>query len=56
MLFLIKRAHDFFKSYKKYEEHLTHHKRLTFNRMITLAVTHLKEKPDGTDEYKIPDC
>jgi len=43
---LEKRAPDFFKSYKRYEEHLTHHKRLTFNRMIALAVTHLKEKPD----------
>lgn len=42
---LEKRAPDFFRSYKKYEEHLTHHKRLTFNRMIMLAVTHLREKP-----------
>jgi DNA helicase II / ATP-dependent DNA helicase PcrA len=43
---LEKRAKDFFRSYKKYEEHLTHHKRLTFNRMIALAVTQLKDKPD----------
>ncbi len=42
---LEKRAKDFFRSYKKYEEHLTQHKRLTFNRMIALAVTHLMEKP-----------
>ena len=58
---LDKKAHDFFQSYKKYEEHLTHHKRLTFNRMIALAVTHLKEKPDVltnvkyliVDEYQV---
>ena len=53
---LDKKAHDFFISYKKYEEHLTHHKRLTFNRMITLTVTHLKEKPDVPDECEISDC
>jgi len=42
---LEKRARAFFRSYKEYEEHLTRHKRLTFNRMIALAVMHLTEKP-----------
>jgi DNA helicase II / ATP-dependent DNA helicase PcrA len=49
---LEKKAPDFFKSYKKYEEHLTHHKRLTFNRMITLAVTNLRDKPNVLAQVK----
>ena len=43
---LEKKASPFFNSYKKYEEHLKRHKRLTFDRMITLAVHHLLEKPE----------
>jgi DNA helicase-2/ATP-dependent DNA helicase PcrA len=43
---LKQRAPDFFNSLKSYEHYLTDHKRLTFNRMIKLAVEHLQHKPD----------
>lgn len=43
---LKKQAPTFYNSIKAYEHYLTDHKRLTFNRMIKLAVEHLQHKPD----------
>lgn len=43
---LQKKAANFYRSYKEYEESLTKHKRLTFNRMVSLAVTNLEKKPE----------
>lgn len=41
---LKKKAPEFYKCFKKYEEILDSHKRLTFNRMINLSLTNLQEK------------
>jgi len=54
---LEKQANSFYKNLKKYEELLDHHKRLTFNRMISLANQNLKEYPDSLNkvEYLVVD-
>jgi len=57
---LERRAASFNRAKKGYEELLDSHRRLTFNRMIALAVHHLKEKPEAlghirhliVDEYQ----
>lgn len=43
---LERRAHPFNRAKGHYEEILDSHRRLTFNRMIALAVHHLQEKPE----------
>ncbi|HOO49680.1 MAG TPA: ATP-dependent DNA helicase [Alphaproteobacteria bacterium] len=43
---LERRASSFNRAKKHYEEILDSHRRLTFNRMIALAVQHLQEKPE----------
>lgn len=43
---LQKKAPAFYRSFKEYEESLTRYKRLTFNRMVTLAVENLEKKPE----------
>jgi DNA helicase-2/ATP-dependent DNA helicase PcrA len=43
---LQKKAPGFYRSFKEYEEQLTRHKRLTFDRMIALAVQNLEKKPE----------
>lgn len=54
---LKKRATEFHSHFKKYEEILDNHKRLTFNRMINLALQNLQEKKDVLSdiEYLIVD-
>ncbi len=54
---LKKSAPGFFDQFEKYEEILDSHKRLTFNRMINLAIDNLKEKPEALNhvEYLIVD-
>jgi DNA helicase-2/ATP-dependent DNA helicase PcrA len=48
---------EFYSCFKKYEEVLDNHKRLTFNRMINLALQNLQEKKDvlSNVEYLIVD-
>ncbi|NIA09615.1 MAG: UvrD-helicase domain-containing protein, partial [Nitrospiraceae bacterium] len=54
---LKKPAAEFLKQFEKYEEILDSHKRLTFNRMINLALDNLSAKPEvlGHVEYLIVD-
>jgi len=54
---LKKPAAEFSKQFEKYEEILDSHKRLTFNRMINLALDNLSAKPEvlGHVEYLIVD-
>ncbi len=42
----------FYRRLRKYEEILDSYKRLTFDRMIKLAVTNLQEKPDKLKHAK----
>ena len=49
---LDRRAHVFSRSKRQYEEILTSHRRLTFNRMIALAIQHIQEKPDLVSHVK----
>ena len=49
---LKKKAPEFYKCFKKYEEILDSHKRLTFNRMINLALTNLQEKQNVLSDVK----
>jgi len=54
---LEKQANIFYKNLKKYEEQLDHHKRLTFNRMISLANYNIEKYPDSLNkvEYLVVD-
>lgn len=54
---LEKSAPEFFEQFEKYEEILDSHRRLTFNRMINLAIDGLEEKPEVLShvEYLIVD-
>ena len=49
---LKKEASEFYKCFKKYEEILDSNKRLTFNRMINLALTNLQEKQNVLSNVK----
>jgi len=47
-----KHAPDFLKSMEEYENLLDSHRRLTFNRMISLAIENLNENPDVLEHVK----
>ncbi len=49
---LKKKAPDFHASFREYEAILDAHKRLTFNRMINLALENLQEKPEVLSEVE----
>ena len=52
MRFSRKKEPKFFKQLKKYEDILDSYKRLTFDRMVKLAVIKLHEKPDKLKHVK----
>lgn len=49
---LEKKARDFYQEMLQYEASLERHKRLTFNRMVQLAVENLQAHPEATDHVK----
>ena len=49
---LEKKAPEFLKNLTKYEQILDAHKRLTFNRMIKLAIDNLSSRPEVLDNVK----
>lgn len=49
---LKKSASEFLKQFEQYEEILDSHKRLTFNRLINLAIQNLNERPEILEHVK----
>jgi len=49
---LSRRAASFYRAKRRYEEFLDSHRRLTFNRMIALAVKHLQDRPQVLEHVR----